>query len=200
MNGAESPDQVERMYPDYRTVVYQLADNSEGELIVRIVERRDKDRGIRDVEVGVTRRKPLPFENHRLRHRKILDIRLRAVLKHEIPNAFPVLLKRFVVVILRVLLLNKKQRPLIDEPAQVVHVSVSIVADYAFTQPENAGDTEVIMEHCRVVVFRETRIPRLDLLFEKAFFGGEKSSFTVVIYGTSFKYDMAAVVFREERK
>jgi hypothetical protein len=52
--------QVNGVNAHHRPVLEQFAQNAERDAVVRVVERRDDDGGVADVEIRVARRQPTP--------------------------------------------------------------------------------------------------------------------------------------------
>src|SRR5437667_11754202 len=78
MQGAQPPHQIHCVNPDHRPVAEQLGEQPKRSAVVRIGERGHENRAIGDVEIGVTRRKPLAVEVERRGQRQGDDLDLRA--------------------------------------------------------------------------------------------------------------------------
>src|SRR5439155_21610499 len=63
--GAQPPRQIHCVNPDRRPVAEQLGEQPKRSAVVRIVERGRENGASGDVEIGVTRRKPLAVEVER---------------------------------------------------------------------------------------------------------------------------------------
>src|SRR5260370_839572 len=69
VNGPQSPHEINRVDTNDGPVGNQLGKDPQRYAVVRIVERGDQYRRIRDVEVSITRRKPPPLEQQGRGHR-----------------------------------------------------------------------------------------------------------------------------------
>ena len=79
MQGAESPDEIDGMDADDFAIGKELSENSERDAVVGIVEGRDEDKAVGDVEVGVAGGEALIAEDNRARQRQFDEGELLAV-------------------------------------------------------------------------------------------------------------------------
>ena len=68
---AESPYQVSAVDPDNVAIGENIGKSVERNSVVRIIEHRNQDGAISDVEIRITSRQAAAFEINRRRHRKI---------------------------------------------------------------------------------------------------------------------------------
>src|SRR6059058_6062218 len=97
MQRAQPPHQIHCVNPDHRPVAEQLGEQPKRSAVVRIVERGHENRAIGDVEIGVTRRKPLAVEVERRGQRQGDDLDLRAVFEPHPFEPLAILLQRSVI-------------------------------------------------------------------------------------------------------
>src|SRR4029077_3757038 len=110
-----------------------------------------------DVEVGVARREPQSFAHHLLRHRKCENIDI-AMIDFHLAQTREVLLEWPVVFVVAIVFNDSYDSPLRYKPREIVNVAVSVVAGYAFAEPENVADAEIIAQALLDLVARKIRI------------------------------------------
>ena len=98
-----------------------------------------------------------------------------------------------ILVVGRILLVREHDHARRGEPRDVVDVSVRVVADAAFAEPDRLANPERIAKDALVAVARETGIPLLNRR-EQALLGHEQRAFAVGLDRAAFEDDALAVV------
>src|SRR5580765_6789110 len=91
MKRSESKDQIHRVYAYDATIFEKLSQNSERDPIIGIIKSGDDDRGVRNVEIRVTRWQTFTVEIEWGGHRQRDHFGARAVLQAKLLNPIPVL-------------------------------------------------------------------------------------------------------------
>src|SRR5262249_2805042 len=78
MDGAQPPDEIAAVDAYHFTAGKNAGENIQGNAVLGIVEGRNQDQVIGDVEVGVAGRQPPPFEYDRTGKRQFHDLQLTA--------------------------------------------------------------------------------------------------------------------------
>src|SRR5215510_13734625 len=101
---AESPHQIDSVNADDGMVGEYLSQNTEGDAVLRIVERGNEDRGVRDIEVRVAGGESPAVEQHGRGHRQVDDLESTADFGQHVLEALTVFFQRRVVRVLRIVL------------------------------------------------------------------------------------------------
>ena len=123
-----------------------IGDDVEGVAVVGVVEGGDEYEVIGDVEVGVTCREALAFENYWRGHGKFDDLEGLTAWVAEGLETIEVLGQRDVVVVGGVRFDAGEDCVFGYEAGYVVDVSVGVVAGTTAVQPESLVDAEVVVE------------------------------------------------------
>ena len=175
------------MDTDHRSVPEQLGEQPQGGAVVGVVEGRDQDARVRDVEVGIARREPPALEAQRLGHREEGDLRLRAILEAHAFQPLAVFLEGPIVRVFGIGLSAQDDCPAAHEAAQVIHVAVGVVARDAAAEPEDVRRAEVIAQHALEVGPREPGIPDLGLRIQQTFFSRQQGADAVHVDAAPFE-------------
>src|SRR5438874_5086760 len=124
----EAEHEVDGMDPDHWPRREEPGQHGQRLAVARVVEGRDEDRRVRDIEVGVARGQPLAGEDDRGGHRKRDDAQPPSVLVGHAREARAVVAQGRVVGIRWIAFLGDHHRSLVDEARDVVHVAVRVVA------------------------------------------------------------------------
>src|SRR5438093_9431516 len=139
----EAEHEVDGMDPDHWPRREERGQHGQRLAVARVVEGRDEDRRVRDIEVGVARGQPLAGEGDRGWHRKRDDAQPPSVLVGHAREARAVVAQGLVVGIRWIAFLGDHHRALVDEARDVVHVAVRVVARDPAAEPEDLPDAEV---------------------------------------------------------
>ena len=167
VKGSESPDEIDRVYPDNLPSGKFAGDHVERFTIVRVVERRDDDDFVRDIEVRVARRQPLSFHDDRARIRDLHDTHAGGFDPRMIFD------RTAMIRIVAIRLVGEQHRPGWREPRDVVDVPVSIIADTAFAEPYGIRDSEVVLERGFIIGAGQSWITHLHVA-KKPLFGDKQ--------------------------
>ncbi len=200
MDGPEPPDEIHRVDADDRAIGEELAEDAEGEPVFRVVEGRDEDGRVADVEVRVGGREAPPVEEKRRGHRDKGDFDLRAILEPQALEPLAVLLEGGVVLVGAVLLAAENDGAGAGESRDVVHVSVRVVAGDAPVQPEDIAGAQKIAEDLFVVAPRHPGIANLDMRIEQALLGRQEGSGTVDVDRAPLQDDVPTARARGQKR
>ncbi len=165
----------------------------ERDRVAGIVECRNQNQLVRDIEICIAGREALTVEINRLGHRQRLDAERPAILIFHLTKQGEILLQRLEVRVGRIVLHDGDNRRGIHEPRKIVHVAVRIVARDAVFEPQNVRYAEVVAEDRRQFLARDAGISRLDRT-EKALLGGEHRSEAVDVDAAAFQNDAAPAI------
>src|SRR6266550_3266434 len=157
----EAEHEVDGMDPDHWPRREEPGQHGQRLAVARVVEGRDEDRRVRDIEVGVARGQPLAGEDDRGGHRKRDDAQPPSVLVGHAREARAVVAQGRVVGIRWIAFLGDHHRSLVDEARDVVHVAVRVVARDPAAEPEDLPDAEVGAEEPLDRVAAHARVSRL---------------------------------------
>src|SRR5439155_13100265 len=104
VQSAQAPHEVHGVDADHGPVGNQLGERAQRDAVLRIVEGRDQDGGVRDVEVRVARGQALAVKVQGRGHGQRDNLDPRAILEPHALESFPVLLEWPVVRIARIIL------------------------------------------------------------------------------------------------
>ena len=179
------------MNPDHRPVAEQLGEQPKRSAVVRIVERGRENRAVGDVEIGVTRRKPLAVEVERRGQRQGDDLDLRAVFEPHPFEPLAILLQRSVIDVAGIGLVAEHHGARVDEAAQVVDMPVRVVAGDTLAQPQHVRDAQVVAEGPLELGARQPGVAHLDLGVEQALLGGEERATAVHVDASPLQHHVA---------
>ena len=191
MQRPQAPHQIHRVNPHHRPIGDQLADESECDPIVRIIERGHENGAIRDVEIGVARRKPLAVEVQGRGHRQRDDLDLPPVFEPHPLEPLAVLVQGAEVGVVGVGLAAQHHGPRVDEAAQIVHVPVGVVSRDALAEPQHIRHAQLVAERTLELGARQVRVPHLNRGVEQAFLGGQQRAATVHVDAPALEHHVA---------
>src|SRR6266571_1695846 len=110
VKGAQPPDQLHGVDSHDRPVPEELGENAQRDAVGGVVEGRDEDGGVGDVEICVAGREAPAVEHERRRHRETHHLGPRAVLQTHPLQALAVLLEGTVVRLAGILLPAEHER------------------------------------------------------------------------------------------
>ena len=128
MNRAEAKNKVAAIDADDFAIEEVFRNDVEGEAIVGIVEGRDEHEFVRDIEIGVTRGQTLLVEIDGCGHGEFFDAQLSAALIYALFQDGEILLKVHIVFVGLVFFDDSQDRGFVHEAAEVVDVTVRVVA------------------------------------------------------------------------
>ncbi len=192
VQGAESPDEVAGINRDDFARGEKRCQRVQGDAVVGIVEDGREHDAVRDVEIGVAGGQAPPLKDDGTGHGKFDDVQRLARLVARAAETEKVVAQGFVIHIFRIVLDHGDDRIWSDEAGEVVDVTVGIVAEDAFAEPDRVRCTEVVGEELFVVGAGHAWIALLDFA-EQAFFRGEERAASVDVDGAAFEDDAGAV-------
>src|SRR5690349_7902548 len=191
MQRAKTPNQIDRVNPNHRTIGDQLTENPQRHSIVWIVERWNQDCCIRNVEICIARRQSLAVEYQWLRHWYRNKLYLRPVFEPHRLQPLDVLFKDGIIVVVIVLLATDHHGGWVHKPTKIVDMPVRVITGDAFSEPQHVSHTEVVSKRRFHFFTRETRVPHLNLRIEQAFLGRDQSAPSVYFDGAPFQNEIA---------
>ena len=181
------------MDADDLAVGEELGQGVQGDPIGGVVEGGNQDEAVGDVEVGVAGGQALAVEDDGDGHGQGHDAQRLAVLIACRLEPTKILRERLVVGVVTARLDHGHDGLRIDEPGEVVHVAVRVVAGDALAQPDDVADAQIIGEHLLQPRAVEARVAALDLA-QQALLGGQQAAPAVDVDGASFHDDAAELV------
>ena len=170
----------------------KLGKNVERFAVIRIVEGRDENQTIRDVEVAITGWQTLAFKDHWRWHRQLDNTEWLACEVAGGLQTVEVFREWQVVVVCVVGLGDGDDSVLADKTGDVVDVAVGVVSGYATIHPEDLVDAEIIVEDFFELLAADARVALLDSA-EQTFLSRDERACAVHVNGTAFEdYSMVS--------
>ena len=112
-------------------------------------------------------------------------------------DALPVFRERTIIGVLLVCFLDEYERFPVHKPADVINVTVGVIARRAFAQPQDVFYAEIFLERFVVLRLRHAGIPDLDFGMQITFLGGEQRPATVDLDAAAFDDKIPALELRD---
>lgn len=187
MEGAETPDDVGGVDADDFAVGEESLEDVGGLVVGEATVGGEDDFAIGNVEVGIGGREALVVVEDDVGHGKLHDGGLLAVGETAAVEHLEVLLQGFVVLIPGVLFDDGDDGVGRDEAREVVDMTVGVIADNAFTEPDDIINTIIVTKIAFYLVLIELWIA---VGIEKARGGGEEVATAVDINAAAFHDDI----------
>ena len=142
MQRPEAPRKIDRVNPDHRAVSKQFIQNAQGYPIIGIIKRRNQDRRIGDIKIGVACRKPAAVKVQGGRHGQWNDLDFCSILQRRVLQALPIFSQHVIIGITAVPFLTQHHGCRIHETTHVIYVPMGIVPGNALVQPDDVGDAQ----------------------------------------------------------
>ncbi len=155
--------------------------------VVGIIEGGNQHQPIRDVEIGIACRQPLPLKHNRSRHRQLDDVVGMPIWSACVVQPLQIFLQRQMVLVLRIRLRNSDDRQRTNKTRDVVDVAMGIVSRDAAVHPQHLVDAEIIMKNPLQIFAAEAWITLLHLA-QQAFLGSDKCAVAVDIDTAAFQH------------
>ncbi len=163
-----------------------VGDDVERVTVVGVVEGRDQDEIVGDIEVGIAGGQALVVEDDRSRHGQLDDVERLASQIAGGAQAVEVFGEREVIFVVGAGLDAGEDGVFSDEAGDVVDVAMGVVAGGAPVEPENLVDAEVIMQGALDLLLGDAWVALLDF-GEEALFGGDENAGAVSVDGAAFE-------------
>ena len=144
MDCAEAEEYIAAGYGDDLAIGEECGQLVERDTIVWVVECRNKNDSVCDVEIRVACGQSLPVEINRPRHRERLKIERPASLIFHFLEARDILLQRLVIQICRIIFNDGDHRSRIHESREIIYVAMRIIAGDSAIDPEHVCNPKVI--------------------------------------------------------
>jgi hypothetical protein len=184
---SQAPDEVNRVDTYDSAFGEKLAQDTESNAVIRVVESWDEDAVVGDVEVSVTGRQPLSFEYQGSWHRQKDYFGTTAVLEPGTLEPFTIFFEKRVVFVSRIALPAEDNGIGGNKSAEVVDMPVGIVTHDAAAEPDNIIRPKMVIESGLDILSREARVARLNFLIEQTLLGRHDSPASVDVDRSALK-------------
>lgn len=200
MQRAESPDQVYCMNAYNMTLRKQLAQDTQRTAVLWVIEGRNKDNVVGNVEIGITGGQADASKKKRGGHGDINNRQGLSPIQTYTLKAFTVFFQSAVIIIVGILFPTQNDRCGIHETTNIVHMSMGVIAGNPVSQPKHLLYTQMALENFFIIILCESGISGLDIFSQQAFFRGDQDAAPIGVYGTAFQNDMVPLMLHRLKR